>query len=67
MGNGDFTVEYPPLHELASSQNPYIRALDYFLTYLNPKPHRATFLKPFMRQDRRSSAPPATRCTWTCR
>jgi tetratricopeptide (TPR) repeat protein len=51
MGNGDFTVEYPPLHELASSRNPYVRALDYFLTYLNPKPHKRTFMKPFMRQD----------------
>ncbi len=50
MGNGDFTVEYPPLHELASSGNPFIQALDRFLIYLNPKPHRATFLKPFMRE-----------------
>jgi tetratricopeptide (TPR) repeat protein len=48
MGNNDFTVEYPPLHELASSHNRYIRAVDYFLTYLNPKPHKQTFLKPFM-------------------
>ncbi|HTW67316.1 MAG TPA: tetratricopeptide repeat protein [Bryobacteraceae bacterium] len=50
MGNADFTVEYPPLHELASSPNPYIQAVDRFMTYLNPKPHRATFMKPFMRQ-----------------
>src|ERR1039457_2640248 len=50
MGNADFTVEYPPLHELASSRNTVIRALDYFLTYLNPKPHKATFMKPFMRE-----------------
>ncbi|MCX6632813.1 MAG: tetratricopeptide repeat protein [Candidatus Solibacter sp.] len=50
MGNGDFTVEYPPLHDLASSKNTYIRAIDYFLTYLNPKPHKATFMKPFMRE-----------------
>jgi tetratricopeptide (TPR) repeat protein len=49
MGNGDFRVEYPPLHELASSHNRYIQAIDYFLTYLNPKPHKRTFLKPFMR------------------
>jgi tetratricopeptide (TPR) repeat protein len=49
MGNADFQVEYPPLHELASSHNRYIRALDYFLTYLNPKPHKQTFMKPFMR------------------
>ena len=51
MGNGGFTIEYPPLHELATSQNPYIRAIDYFLTYLNPEPHQQTFMKPFMRQD----------------
>jgi tetratricopeptide (TPR) repeat protein len=50
MGNGDFRVEYPPLHQLASSHNRVIRAVDYFLTYLNPKPHKATFLKPFMTQ-----------------
>ena len=48
MGNNDFIVEYPPLHELASSHNRYIRAMDYFLTYLNPKPHKDKFLKPFM-------------------
>jgi len=50
MGNADFTVEYPPLHEMASSHNRAIRAMDSFLTYLNPQPHRQTFLKPFMRQ-----------------
>ena len=51
MGNGDFTIEYPPLHEIATSKNPYIRAFDHFLTYLDPEPHRRTFMKPFMRQD----------------
>jgi tetratricopeptide (TPR) repeat protein/multisubunit Na+/H+ antiporter MnhF subunit len=50
MGNGDFTVEYPPLHELASSRNPLLRSLSDFLTYVNPKPHRRTFLKPFLRE-----------------
>jgi tetratricopeptide (TPR) repeat protein len=51
MGNGGFTIEYPPLHELATSKNPYMRKLDRFLTYLNPEPHRRSFMKPFMRQD----------------
>ena len=51
MGNGDFTIEYPPLHELATSRNRYIRAVDRFLTYVNPEPHRRTFMKPYMRQD----------------
>ena len=50
-GNGGFTIEYPPLHDLASSKNPIIRKADDFLTYLNPGPHKRTFLKPFMRQD----------------
>ncbi|MGB9456444.1 MAG: tetratricopeptide repeat protein [Bryobacteraceae bacterium] len=49
MGNNDFTVEYPPLHEIASSHNRYIQAMDTFLTYLAPQPHRQTFLKPFMK------------------
>ncbi len=51
MGNGGFTIEYPPLHEIATSKNKYIRAFDHFLTYLDPEPHRRTFMKPFMRQD----------------
>ena len=51
MGNGGFTIEYPPLHELATSKNQYIRAFDHFLTYLNPEPHQRTFMKPFMRMD----------------
>jgi tetratricopeptide (TPR) repeat protein len=51
MGNGGFTIQYPPLHELLSSKNKYIQAADYFMTYLNPVPHRRTFLKPFMRED----------------
>jgi tetratricopeptide (TPR) repeat protein len=49
MGNGDYTIQYPPLHKLASSRNPYLHALDYFLTFLNPGPHKKSFLKPFMR------------------
>ena len=49
MGNSDFVVEYPPLHELASSHSRPIRAIASFLTYLNPQPHRMTFMKPFMR------------------
>ncbi|MCC6861692.1 MAG: tetratricopeptide repeat protein [Bryobacterales bacterium] len=51
MGNGGFTIEYPPLHELATSKNRYARGLHYFLTYLNPRPHKRAFLKPFMRDD----------------
>ena len=49
MGQGDFTLEYPKLHELAASENPALRALHDFVVKLNPEPHRRTFLKPFMR------------------
>jgi tetratricopeptide (TPR) repeat protein len=51
MGQGDFTIEYPALHELMTSKNPFIRQMDRFLTYLNPEPHRRTFMKPFMQKD----------------
>ena len=51
MGNGGFTMSYPPLHELANSKNQYVRTMNHFLTYLNPQPHREAFLKPFMKQD----------------
>jgi tetratricopeptide (TPR) repeat protein len=50
MGQGDYQLMYPPLHEIASSKNPLIHKLDAFLTYLNPEPHRRTFMKPFMRE-----------------
>ena len=49
MGQGDFYLEYPKLHELAASQNPVVRTLHDFLVKLNPEPHRRVFLKPFMR------------------
>src|SRR5258708_290309 len=49
MGQGDFYLEYPKLHELAATQNPVARALHDFLIQLNPEPHRRVFLKPFMR------------------
>ncbi|MEY2412042.1 MAG: hypothetical protein QOD84_648 [Acidobacteriaceae bacterium] len=49
MGQGDFYLEYPKLHELAASKNPVVRSLHDFLVRLNPEPHRRVFLKPFMR------------------
>jgi Flp pilus assembly protein TadD len=49
MGQADFYLEYPKLHELAATQNPVARALHDFLIRLNPEPHRRVFLKPFMR------------------
>jgi hypothetical protein len=49
MGQGDFYLEYPKLHELAATKNPIARRLHDFLINLNPEPHRRVFLKPFMR------------------
>ena len=49
MGQGDFYLEYPKLHELAASKNPIVRSMHDFLVKLNPEPHRRVFLKPFMR------------------
>ena len=39
MGQGDFTIEYPPLHELAASKNPLLAVAHDRLTYLDPEPH----------------------------
>ncbi len=49
MGQADFYLEYPELHELAATKNPVMRALHDFVIRLNPEPHRRVFLKPFMR------------------
>ncbi|HXW56472.1 MAG TPA: tetratricopeptide repeat protein [Candidatus Cybelea sp.] len=49
MGQGDYELEYPVMHKLAASKNPYVRRLHDFLVELNPEPHRRVFLKPFMR------------------
>ena len=48
MGQGDFVLDYPELHELAASKNPVVRWLHDFSVKLNPEPHRRVFLKPFM-------------------
>jgi len=49
MGQADFYLEYPKLHEFAATQNPAMRYLHDFLVKLNPEPHRRVFLKPFMK------------------
>ncbi len=49
MGQADFLLEYPTLHKLAASDNPFVRRIHDYLTELNPEPHRRVFLKPFMR------------------
>ena len=47
MGQGDFTIEYPPLHDLAVSDNPLLRAGHDYMLRLDPGPHSRTFLKSF--------------------
>jgi tetratricopeptide (TPR) repeat protein len=49
MGQGDYTLEYPALAEMAASSNKLVQALHDFLVHVNPEPHRRTFLKPFVR------------------
>ena len=51
MGQGDFMLEYPRLHQLAATKNPVVRWIHDYVTELNPEPHRRVFLKPFMRTD----------------
>lgn len=51
MGNGGFTMEYPPLHELTKSENWFVRAIHDYVTETAPAAHRKAFLKPFMRLD----------------
>lgn len=47
MGQANFTIEYPPLHDLAASENPVLKFLHDRLTFIDPQPHREAFLKPF--------------------
>jgi Flp pilus assembly protein TadD len=47
MGNGGYSIEYPPLHDLAASENPVLKFLHNFLVRVDPGPHKNTFMKPF--------------------
>ena len=47
MGQGDFEVEYPPLHDLAVSEQPVLAWVHDYLLKLDPVPHKRTFLKAF--------------------
>ncbi len=50
MGQGDFTVEYPPLHDLAVSTNPFLAWAHDAAIRIAPEPHRRTFIKSFHRE-----------------
>lgn len=49
MGQGDFLIEYPALHDLAVSKNKWLQRLHDFLVYTDPEPHKKVFMKPFVR------------------
>ena len=50
MGQGDFEIEYPPLHDLATSENSLLKGAHDFLLRADPEPHRRTFLKGFHKE-----------------
>ena len=49
MGQAGFTVDYPPLYQLATSENPIVQAVHDFVVKLNPEAHRRSFMKPPLR------------------
>src|SRR5262249_29434456 len=50
MGQGDFTIEYPPMHDLAVSDNKWLKWTHDYLLRIDPQPHRETFLKKFHKE-----------------
>src|SRR5262245_32893160 len=51
MGNGGFVIEYPALHDMATSNNRFLQWAHDFLVEVDPEPHKKVFMKPFHRQD----------------
>ncbi|HET7747328.1 MAG TPA: tetratricopeptide repeat protein [Vicinamibacteria bacterium] len=49
MGQGDYTIRYPELHGLLTSGNRAVQVAHDRMTFLDPAPHRETFLRTFMR------------------
>ncbi len=47
MGNGNYEITYPALHDWMNSEQPWLHALHDFLVHVDPGPHRQVFLKPF--------------------
>ena len=52
MGNGGFTMTYPPLHEMGASDNWLIRTLHDYVVNTAPEAHRRAFMPAFMLRDR---------------
>src|SRR5437867_2389209 len=51
MGNGGFVIKYPPLHDLATSENPFLKTMHDYFVRIDPAPHRKTFLRDFHGED----------------
>ncbi len=51
MGQGDYEITVPPLHDLATSEQPLLRWLHDFILRLDPEPHRRTFFKPILHNE----------------
>lgn len=49
MGQGDYQITLPALHDLAASDNKLLVGVHDLLVRADPEPHRRSFLKPFMR------------------
>jgi tetratricopeptide (TPR) repeat protein len=49
MGQGDYEITIPPLHDLATSEHPVLQWVHDFLVKVDPEPHRRAFIKPFYR------------------
>ncbi len=47
MGNGNYEITYPALHDWMNSDHPWLNALHDFFVRVDPGPHRQVFLKPF--------------------
>ena len=50
-GNGAYTLEVPALHALATHKSPVVQFMHDQVMKLDPGPHRAAFMEPFMVED----------------
>ncbi len=55
MGNGNYEITYPALHDWMNSDRPWLHALHDFLVHVDPGPHRQVFLKPFHHNEQSSA------------
>ena len=49
MGQGDYEITIPALHDLATADSRLLTEAHDFIVRMDPEPHRRTFIKPFFR------------------